>query len=60
MEVAERLRAIPNICFGYFHTAIEGKTPVHSYRLCEGVTEERLGMLIIENERIIEIIENRK
>ncbi len=57
MEVADQLRAIGNIRFGYFHTTIDEKTPVYSYRLREGVTEERLGMLIIENERIVEIIQ---
>jgi DNA mismatch repair ATPase MutS len=57
MEVANHLSTVRNIRFGYFHTSIDGKTPVHSYRLRKGVTEERLGMLIIENEKIIEIIE---
>ena len=56
IEVAEKLRNSGNIRFGYFHTFIDGKTPVYSYRLHDGVTEERLGMLIIENERIIDII----
>ena len=56
MEIAEQLRKFENIRFRYFHTAIEGKTPIYSYRLQDGVTKERLGMLIIENERIIEII----
>ena len=56
MEVADRLRTVANIRFGYFHTSIDGKTPVYNYRLREGVTEDRLGMLIIENEKIIEII----
>ena len=56
MEVAEQLRKLDNIRFGYFHTTIDGKTPIYSYRLCDGITEERLGMLIIENEQIIEII----
>ena len=56
VEVAEELGKLSNIRFGYFHTTIEGRTPLYSYRLCEGVTKERLGMLIIENERIIEII----
>jgi len=56
MEVADQLRMSENICFAYFHTAIDEKTPIYSYRLHDGVTEERLGMLIIENERIIEII----
>jgi len=56
MEVADQLRSLKNIRFGYFHTAIEDKIPVYSYHLQDGVTEERLGMLIIENEGIIEII----
>ena len=59
MELAEQLRKLKNIRFGYFHTTIERKTPIYSYRLCDGVTEERLGMLIIENERIVEIINTK-
>jgi DNA mismatch repair ATPase MutS len=58
MEVADRLRELKNIRFGYFHTSIEGKTATYSYQLRSGVTEERLGMLIFENERIVEIINN--
>ena len=56
MEVADQLSSIDNIRFGYFYTTIEDKTPIYSYQLREGVTAERLGMLIIENERIVEII----
>ena len=56
MEVADQLCKLRNIRFGYFYTAIKEKTPVYSYRLCDGVAEERLGMLIIENERIVETI----
>ncbi|MDR2917504.1 MAG: hypothetical protein LBV74_22150 [Tannerella sp.] len=57
MEVANKLRTIANIRFGYFSTFIREETPQYSYRLCEGVTEDRLGMLIIKNEKIVEIIE---
>jgi len=56
LEAANQLSKIKNIRFGCFHTAIKEKTPVYSYHLQEGVTEERIGMLIIENEQIIEII----
>jgi DNA mismatch repair ATPase MutS len=56
MEVADQLCKLKNIRFGYFHTNIEGKAFAYSYLLLDGVTEERLGMLIIENERIIETI----
>jgi DNA mismatch repair ATPase MutS len=58
MEVADQLKKLHTIRFGYFHTVIEGKTFVNSYHLLEGVTEERLGMLIIENERIVETIKD--
>ena len=50
------LRALSNIRFWYFHTTIDGKTPIYSYCLHSSVTEERLGMLIIENEQILNII----
>ena len=56
IEIAEQLRKWENIRFSYFHTAIMEKTPIYSYRLYDGVTEERIGMLIIENEQIIERI----
>jgi DNA mismatch repair ATPase MutS len=56
VEIAEQLRRENNIRFGYFHTEIKGKTFVNSYHLLEGVTEERLGMLIVEKEQIIETI----
>ena len=56
MEVADQLRKLKNIHFGYFHTLITGNTFVNNYQLLEGIAKERLGMLIIENERIIEII----
>ena len=59
MEIADQLHQFNNIRFGYFHTAIDGKTPIYSYRLRDGVTKERLGMLIIENEGIIEMIRQK-
>jgi DNA mismatch repair ATPase MutS len=55
-EIAYPLREFENIHFEYFYSSIDEKLPVYSYRLLDGVTEERLGMLIIENERIVEII----
>jgi hypothetical protein len=56
MEVADQLCKLKNIRFGYFHTNINAKEFAYSYCLLDGVTEERLGMLIIENERILETI----
>ena len=35
---------------------MEGSVPVYTYRLAEGITNDRHGMIIINNEKIIEII----
>ncbi|WP_285008816.1 MutS-related protein [Pedobacter faecalis] len=46
-----------NIRFIYLPTLMQGSKPVYTYRLEEGITDDRHGMLIINNERIIEILE---
>ncbi|EHQ30127.1 MutS-related protein [Mucilaginibacter paludis] len=58
VEVAHELSSIQNINFRYMETIFEDTTPVNSYQLKEGITEERLGMWIVKNERILEIINN--
>ncbi|QEC78877.1 MutS-related protein [Mucilaginibacter ginsenosidivorax] len=49
-----------NIEFLYLPTHMEGNTPVYSYKLENGITSDRHGMVIINNERILEIIRSRK
>lgn len=34
--------------------------PVFTYKLMDGITAERIGMWIIENEKITEILESRE
>jgi DNA mismatch repair protein MutS len=46
----------PNICFSYLPTRMNGNTPVYTYRLEEGITADRHGMVIIRNEGIIELL----
>lgn len=58
LEVAHELSSIENINFRYMETIFEDTNPVNSYKLKEGITEERLGMWIVKNERILEIIKN--
>jgi len=41
-------------------TTFTGDHPFNSYRLKEGITEERLGMWTVNNERILEIIKGGK
>lgn len=56
VELADELRRFENISFKYMDTFFKEGKPVFTYQLKEGVSQERLGMYIIEQEGIIEII----
>lgn len=57
IEVADELgKQCENITFSYLPTIMEGDKPRYTYRLSEGVTNDRQGMTIIRNEGIIEMI----
>lgn len=56
IEVGAALRKYPNIQFAYMPTVMEGSLPRYTYRLKEGVTEDRQGMMIIRNEGILQLI----
>ena len=49
-----------NINFVYLPTIMDGNTPIYTYKLEPGITADRHGMIIINNERILEIIKSRK
>lgn len=49
-----------NIQFRYLPTKMEGNTPVYSYVLKEGVTDDRQGMVIIQNEGILDILNGKR
>lgn len=56
VELATELQTIPNIAFKYMETNfIDGK-PTFSYQLQNGVSTDRLGMYILNNEGVIDII----
>ena len=61
IEAGEVLRQrCSNINFVYLPTLMEGNLPVYTYKLEQGITADRHGMIIINNERILEIIGSRK
>jgi DNA mismatch repair ATPase MutS len=61
VEAGEVLKArAENIRFIYLPTMMDIHTPVYTYRLAEGVTADRHGMVIIRNEGIIELLKNGK
>lgn len=55
-EVAEKLNDHSNIEFKYFDSGLIDGKPVYEYKLKNGVSHERLGMLIVRNENIVEIL----
>lgn len=56
-EVGEEMKKHGNIQFTYMPTVMEGSVPKYTYQLQEGITEDRQGMTIIKNERIVALIE---
>lgn len=59
IEVGESLKeSCNNFQFVYLPTVMNGATPSYTYKLQEGITEDRHGMRIIENEGILGMILN--
>jgi DNA mismatch repair protein MutS len=59
MEAGETLmKQCSNINFVFLPTRMEGETPVYTYTLEKGITEDRHGMIIINNEGILDILQN--
>lgn len=56
IEVGEDLQSVANIQFRYMPTLLENNVPRYTYRLQEGITEDRQGMMIIRNEHILEMM----
>ncbi len=46
-----------NIAYLYLPTKMNGTHPVYTYTLEQGITNDRHGMVIINNEKILEILE---
>jgi DNA mismatch repair ATPase MutS len=55
-EVAEKLDQLTNIDFKYFDSELIDDKPIYKYELKNGVSHERLGMHIVRNEKIVEIL----
>lgn len=61
IEVGQELgKKCNNITFAYLPTVMQGCVPTYTYRLTEGITSDKHGMTIIENEHIVDIIRRRK
>lgn len=57
-EIGEDLKRYPNISFKYFETTTSGDQLSFSYQIKEGISNDRLGYLILKREGVVELLEN--
>ena len=55
---AELRKHCDNINFVYLPTKMDGNKPIYTYKIAPGITDDRHGMKIVNNEHIIEILKN--
>lgn len=55
-EIGESLKKYSNIQFKYFETAVENDQLIFSYQLKEGISNDRLGYLILKREGVVEML----
>ena len=55
-EIGEPLRQHPNIIFNYFETAVQNDELRFNYQLKEGISNDRLGYLILKNEGVVDML----
>jgi DNA mismatch repair protein MutS len=60
IEAGEVLKEHNNISFKYLPTRMKGTIPEYTYKLETGITDDRHGMIIINNEGILELLKKGK
>lgn len=56
-EIGDELREYPNISFRFFETKTVDDQLVFSYQLKEGISNDRIGYLILKREKVVELLE---
>ncbi len=56
-EIGEELRSYPNICFRYFETRVTDGQLEFPYQLLDGISQDRLGYLILQREKVTELLD---
>jgi DNA mismatch repair protein MutS len=60
IEAGEVLKQHNNISFKYLPTKMNGTMPIYTYTLENGITDDRHGMIIINNEGILDMLKKKK
>lgn len=56
-EIGGALKRFPNISFSYFETLVKGDQLEFNYQLKEGISNDRLGYLILKNEGVVDMLQ---
>ncbi|MCU7547687.1 DNA mismatch repair protein MutS [Chitinophagaceae bacterium LB-8] len=56
-EIGEDLKQYPNIAFKYFETNVHEDQLSFSYQLKEGISNDRIGYVILKREKVVEMLE---
>ena len=56
-EIGEELKQYPNISFKYFETTVNEDQLAFSYQLKEGISNDRIGYVILRREKVVEMLE---
>lgn len=56
-EIGEELKVYPNILFRYFETSVKDDQLEFSYQLKEGISNDRIGYLILKREKVVEMLD---
>jgi DNA mismatch repair protein MutS len=56
-EIGEELKQYPNISFRFFETSVKDDQLEFSYQLREGISNDRLGYLILKREKVVDLLE---
>jgi DNA mismatch repair protein MutS len=57
-EIGDELKQYPNIAFRYFETSVSEDQLQFSYQLKEGISNDRLGYLILKREKVVELLDS--
>jgi DNA mismatch repair protein MutS len=56
VEVGKKLEKEEGVIYRYFDTRLVNNSPIYSYKIRDGLSFERLGMFVVQNEGIMEIL----
>jgi energy-coupling factor transporter ATP-binding protein EcfA2 len=56
-EIGQDLKHYPNISFRYFETNVTEEQLSFSYQLKEGISNDRIGYVILKREKVVEMLE---